>query len=96
MKSPTKETPNRSGTPAEPPGFLMLEPTDEEFTFQGREEDFPEEWLEETKSGSPAEGTYRRHRPERRIASDEPRCRPVTRHGSFPASSGSARLFPDP
>jgi len=51
----------------ERPGFLMLEPSDEEFTFQGREEDFPEEWLEETKSGEIRLKTgYRPHRPERR------------------------------
>lgn len=54
-------------TPAERPGFLMLEPADAEFTFQGREEDFPEEWLEETKSGEiRLKATYRRHRPDRR------------------------------
>jgi hypothetical protein len=46
----------------------MLEPADEEFTFQGREEDFLEEWLEETKSGeSRLKAGYRRHRPERRF-----------------------------
>ena len=49
-------------------GFLMLEPSDEEFTFQGREEDFPEEWLEETKRGEiRLKAGYRRHRPERRL-----------------------------
>ena len=52
----------------ERPGFLMLEPSDEEFTFQGREEDFPEEWLEETKRGEiRLKAGYRRHRPERRL-----------------------------
>ena len=56
------------GTTPERPGFLMLEPDDEEFTFQGREEDFPEEWLEETKSGEiRLKAGYRRHRPERRF-----------------------------
>ena len=49
-------------------GFLMLEPSDEEFTFQGRDEDFPEEWLEETKRGEiRLKAGYRRHRPERRL-----------------------------
>ena len=68
-KSPTKQTPTADqDTPAERPGFLMLEPTDADFTFQGREEDFPEEWLEETRSGDVRlKATYRRHRPERRI-----------------------------
>ena len=52
----------------ERPGFLMLEPSDEEFTFRGREEDFPEEWLEETKRGEiRLKAGYRRHRPERRL-----------------------------
>jgi hypothetical protein len=46
----------------------MLEPSDDEFTFQGREEDFPEEWLEETKRGEiRLKASYRRHRPERRL-----------------------------
>ena len=50
-------------TTPERPGFLMLEPGDEEFVFQGREEDFPDEWLEETKSGEiRLKAGYRRHR----------------------------------
>ena len=45
-----------------------IEPSDEEFTFRGREEDFPEEWLEETKRGEiRLKAGYRRHRPERRL-----------------------------
>ena len=33
-------------------GFLMPEPTDPEFTFEGDDEDYPEAWLEETKRGA--------------------------------------------
>lgn len=32
-------------------GFLMPEPVDGEFTFQGRDEDYPDQWLEEAASG---------------------------------------------
>ena len=69
MRWPTRMTPNlHAEATTERPGFLMLEPSDEEFTFQGREEDFPEEWLEETKRGEiRLKAGYRRHRPERRL-----------------------------
>lgn len=33
------------------PGFLVLHPTDTEFTFDNREEDYPESWLEFDASG---------------------------------------------
>ncbi|MBP2277013.1 DEAD/DEAH box helicase [Sphingomonas sp. PL20] len=46
-------------------GFLMPEPVDGEFTFQGRDEDYPEAWLEETKSGElRLKATYRKTRAE--------------------------------
>ncbi|HBO46163.1 MAG TPA: ATP-dependent helicase [Planctomycetaceae bacterium] len=32
-------------------GFLIPEPVDGDFTFQGRDEDYPDAWLEETRSG---------------------------------------------
>src|SRR5205823_5214928 len=32
-------------------GFLMPEPVDQDFSFLGRDEDYPDVWLEETKSG---------------------------------------------
>ena len=38
-------------------GFLMPEPVDGEFLFQGRDEDYPDPWLEEGRSGElPFEG----------------------------------------
>jgi hypothetical protein len=58
------DTEPHTGPTTERPGFLMLEPSDDEFTFQGREEDFPEEWLEETKRGEiRLKASYRRKRP---------------------------------
>jgi hypothetical protein len=33
-------------------GFLMPEPSDGEFTFEGRDEDYPDPWLEETPAGA--------------------------------------------
>ncbi|MFZ1988477.1 MAG: DEAD/DEAH box helicase, partial [Alphaproteobacteria bacterium] len=42
-------------------GFLMPEPVDGEFTFQGRDEDYPDLWLEETRSGElRLKATYRK------------------------------------
>ena len=44
-------------------GFLMPEPTDPEFTFEGDDEDYPEAWLEETKRGGRRlKSTYRKRR----------------------------------
>jgi hypothetical protein len=46
-------------------GFLMPEPVDGQFDFQGRDEDYPDAWLEETKSGETRlKATYRRTRAE--------------------------------
>src|SRR5208337_4385767 len=46
-------------------GFLMPEPVDGEFTFQGRDEDYPEPWLEETKTGEfRLKATYRKTKAE--------------------------------
>jgi Lhr-like helicase len=46
-------------------GFLMPEPADGEFTFQGRDEDYPDLWLEETKTGEVRlKATYRKTRAE--------------------------------
>lgn len=44
-------------------GFLMPEPADPDFTFGGADEDYPEQWLEETKSGARRlKSNYRRVR----------------------------------
>jgi hypothetical protein len=44
-------------------GFLMPEPVDGDFTFQGRDEDYPDLWLEETQSGEfRLKATYRKTR----------------------------------
>lgn len=46
-------------------GFLMPEPQDGGFSFQGRDEDYPDLWLEETKSGElRLKATYRKTRAE--------------------------------
>jgi Lhr-like helicase len=46
-------------------GFLMPEPVDGEFAFQGRDEDYPDLWLEETRSGElRLKSTYRKTRAE--------------------------------
>ena len=46
-------------------GFLMPEPVDGEFTFQGRDEDYPDLWLEETRAGElRLKATYRKTRAE--------------------------------
>jgi Lhr-like helicase len=46
-------------------GFLMPEPVDGEFTFQGRDEDYPDIWLEETRSGElRLKATYRKTKAE--------------------------------
>jgi Lhr-like helicase len=48
-------------------GFLMPEPVDDEFTFQGRDEDHPEEWLETTRHGEVRlKASYRKARPQLR------------------------------
>ena len=44
-------------------GFLMPEPADDEVTFKGEDLDYPEAWLEETKSGQRRlKSTYRKRR----------------------------------
>src|SRR6202023_578411 len=46
-------------------GFLMPEPVDGEFAFQGRDEDYPDLWLEETRAGGlRLNATYRKTRAE--------------------------------
>jgi hypothetical protein len=46
-------------------GFLMPEPVDGEFAFQGRDEDYPDLWLEETRAGElRLKATYRKTRAE--------------------------------
>ncbi|MGQ9369605.1 DEAD/DEAH box helicase [Azospirillum sp. ST 5-10] len=46
-------------------GFLMPEPVDGDFAFEGRDEDYPDPWLEETRAGEiRLKGTYRRTRAE--------------------------------
>lgn len=46
-------------------GFLMPEPVDGEFAFQGQDEDYPDPWLEETRNGEiRLKLTYRRTRAE--------------------------------
>lgn len=46
-------------------GFLMPEPIDGEFLFDGADESYPESWLEETKSGGiRLKSTYRKNRAE--------------------------------
>jgi Lhr-like helicase len=46
-------------------GFLMPEPVDGEFIFQGRDEDYPDLWLEEGRSGElRLKATYRKTRAE--------------------------------
>jgi hypothetical protein len=46
-------------------GFLMPEPVDGEFNFQGRDEDHPDLWLEEVRSGElRLKPTYRKTRAE--------------------------------
>lgn len=46
-------------------GFLMPEPVDGEFAFQGADEDYPDLWLEETKAGGlRLKPTYRKTRAE--------------------------------
>lgn len=53
------------GQPVDRWGFLMPEPVDGEFTFGGRDEDYPELWLEPTASGDlRLKPTYRRTRAE--------------------------------
>jgi superfamily II DNA/RNA helicase len=45
-------------------GFLTLNPSDSEFTFANRDEDFPETWLEVDAAGNPRlKSHYRRARP---------------------------------
>ena len=46
-------------------GFLMPEPTDGDFSFTGRDEDYPDLWLEQTKSGEVRlKPTYRKTKAE--------------------------------
>lgn len=46
-------------------GFLMPEPVDGEFSFEGREEDYPDLWLEQTKAGvTRLKAAYRKTRAE--------------------------------
>lgn len=53
-------------------GFLTLHPTDSDFTFGDREEDYPETWLELSAAGEPRlKSTYRKARVrETRVAPD--------------------------
>ena len=47
------ETPLEDADSAEKPGYLMLEPeNDENFSFTGAPENYPEEWTETTRNGS--------------------------------------------
>jgi len=47
------ETPLEDADSAEKPGYLMLEPeNDENFSFTGAAEDYPEEWTETARNGS--------------------------------------------
>ncbi|MBF0561547.1 MAG: DEAD/DEAH box helicase [Alphaproteobacteria bacterium] len=49
-------------------GFLMPEPNDPEFRFEGKPEDYPEAWQETTKSGAVRlKSTYRKHQTERHL-----------------------------
>jgi hypothetical protein len=51
-------------------GFLMPEPSDAEFRFEGKPEDYPESWQETTKSGAVRlKSTYRKHQAERHLIS---------------------------
>jgi hypothetical protein len=46
-------------------GFLMPEPVDEDFDFEGKDENYPDLWLEETRSGEfRLKATYRKTRAE--------------------------------
>jgi hypothetical protein len=50
-------------------GFVMPEPQDDEFRFQGRPEDYPEAWTETARSGElRLKASYRKHQGERLLA----------------------------
>ncbi len=56
-------------------GFLMPEPVDGEFTFQGHDEDYPEPWLEETRAGEiRLKPSYRRTRAELVLVRPDGNC----------------------
>ncbi len=65
-------------------GFLMPEPVDGQFDFQGRDEDYPDAWLEETKSGETRlKATYRRSRAELLSVHSDGSCDPGGRRAWF-------------
>jgi Lhr-like helicase len=65
-------------------GFLMPEPVDGQFDFQGRDEDYPDAWLEETKSGEMRlKATYRRTRAELLSVLPDGSCEPGGRRAWF-------------
>ena len=65
-------------------GFLMPEPVDGQFDFQGRDEDYPDAWLEETKSGETRlKATYRKSRAELLSVRSDGSCEPGGRRAWF-------------
>ena len=65
-------------------GFLMPEPVDGLFDFQGRDEDYPDAWLEEAKSGETRlKATYRRSRAELLSVQSDGSCEPGGRRAWF-------------
>lgn len=81
------ETPLDDADSAERPGYLMPEPDkDDDFSFKGELEDYPEDWLELDRGGSP------RLRRERRAYAPEPLT--VAADGTTGTTGRSAWFLP--
>ncbi len=65
-------------------GFVMPEPVDGPFDFEGRDEDYPDSWLEETSSGDlRLKSTYRKSRAVLLSVHPDGRCEPGGRRAWF-------------
>ncbi len=65
-------------------GFLMPEPVEGNFEFQGRDEDYPDAWLEESKSGElRLKPSYRKTRAEMLLVRPNGSCGIDGRHAWF-------------
>jgi hypothetical protein len=65
-------------------GFLMPEPVDGPFDFGGRDEDYPDSWIEETAAGElRLKPTYRKNRAELVTVQPDGQCAPGSRRAWF-------------
>lgn len=65
-------------------GFLMPEPKDTEFSFSGKDEDYPDSWLEEKpKGGKRLKSTYRKKRAQQYFVLPDGRTASVGSHQAW-------------